>query len=88
MEETIIDKADKSSLFQILHLRFNITLCLCHETGSGFANCYLTVQWKNNINLLQSERVNIVKDAIFHAVNNSDMKGLLRSQQTQRQRKV
>ena len=38
-EETIIDKADKSLHLQISHLRFNITICLCHETGSGFENC-------------------------------------------------
>lgn len=44
---------------------------------------YSTIQWKNNIKLLQSERVNIVKDAIFQEVNNSDMKRLIRSQQTQ-----
>lgn len=27
---------------------------------------YSTIQWKNNIKLLQSKRANIVKDAVFH----------------------
>jgi len=43
---------------------------------------------ENNRKLLQSERVTIVKDAIFCAVNKSDMKELSRSQQTQRQMKA
>lgn len=43
---------------------------------------------ENNRKLLQSERVTIVKDAIFCAVNKSDMKELSRSQQTQRQTKA
>lgn len=43
---------------------------------------------ENNIKLLQNKRVTIVKDAIFHVVNKSDMKELLRSQQTQWQMKV
>lgn len=31
---------------------------------------YSKIQWKKNIKLLQSERVNFTKDAMFHAVNN------------------
>lgn len=38
---------------------------------------------ENNIKLLQNKRVTIVKDAVFHVVNKSDTKELLRSQQTQ-----
>ena len=43
---------------------------------------------ENNRKLLQSERVTIVKDAIFCAVSKSDMQELSRSQQTQRQMKA
>lgn len=43
---------------------------------------------ENNRKLLQSERVTIVKDAIFCAVSKRDRKEPSRSQQTQRQMKA